>query len=149
MTKKINPKNLPFKKGDNLEVIIDAMAFGGKGIVWTYIEEDRIPIFIENVIEGQRRIIQITKIDRRHIEARDIALIEHSSKEVEIPFQSIPGAPYATLPYQEQQNFKQAEVVSLLKKLGKLTAPEEIFDEYISSPSLWHYRNKMEYSFRR
>ena len=147
MTKKINPKNLPFKKGDNLEVIIDAMAFGGKGIVWTYIEEDRIPIFIENVIEGQRRIIQITKIDRRHIEARDIALVEHSSKEVEIPFQSIPGAPYATLPYQEQQNFKQAEVVSLLKKMGKLAAPEEIFDEYISSPSLWHYRNKMEYSF--
>ena len=31
MSKKINPKLLPFKKGDVLEVEIDEMAFGGNG----------------------------------------------------------------------------------------------------------------------
>jgi 23S rRNA (uracil-5-)-methyltransferase RumA len=148
MQKKINPKHLPFKKGDQLEVIIDAMAFGGKGIVWFSLqEEERIPIFIENVITGQRRLIQITKIDRRHIEARDLALLEESNTEISIPYQPIPGAPYATLPYELQQTFKKDEVTSLLKKFAKVEAPDQLFDEYIASPNIWHYRNKMEYSF--
>jgi len=148
MSKKINPQHLPFKKGDTLEVVIDAMAFGGKGIVWTALkDQERVPIFIENVITGQRRWIQITKIDRRHIEARDIALMEKSEWEVDIPYQAIPGAPYATLPYERQQSFKQEEVTTLLKKFAKIESPEILFDEFISSPSLWHYRNKMEYSF--
>jgi 23S rRNA (uracil-5-)-methyltransferase RumA len=146
MSKKINPKLLPFKKGDILEVEIDEMAFGGNGIVWTELPDGRVPIFIENAIKGQTRQVQITKIDRRHIEARDIALLHPSPNEIEIPYQAIPGAPYATLPYDEQQAFKQNEVLQLLNRIGKIDA-EPRFDTYLASPSLWHYRNKMEYSF--
>jgi 23S rRNA (uracil1939-C5)-methyltransferase len=148
MQKKINPKNLPFKKGDQLEVVIDAMAFGGKGIVWVELtDSERVPMFIENVITDQQWLIQVTKIDRRHIEARGIALLAMAKDEISIPFQSIPGAPYATLPYEKQQRFKQEEVTVLLKKFAKIAHPESRFDEYIASPSIWHYRNKMEYSF--
>ena len=146
MSKKINPKHLPFKKGDVLEVEIDEMAFGGNGIVWTDLPDGKVPIFIENAIKGQIRQVQITKIDRRHIEARDIALIQPSPNEMEIPYQAIPGAPYATLPYESQQAFKQNEVLQLLNRIGKIEA-EPRFDTYLASPSWWHYRNKMEYCF--
>lgn len=146
MSKRINPNHLPFKKGDVLEVEIDEMAFGGNGIVWVEIPDGKVPLFIENAIKGQTRQVQVTKIDRRHIEARDIQLIQPSIEEIDIPFQPIPGAPYATLPYEKQRTFKQNEVLELLKRIGKVEA-EPIFDEYIASPSLWHYRNKMEYSF--
>lgn len=146
MSKKINPKALPFKKGDILEVEIDEMAFGGNGIVWTELPDGKVPIFIENAIKGQLRQVQITKIDRRHIEARDIALLQSSSDEITIPYQPIPGAPYATLPYEQQQAFKKNEVLQLLNRIGKVDALP-LFDTYLASPSLWHYRNKMEYSF--
>lgn len=146
MSKKINPKVLPFKKGDILEVEIDEMAFGGNGIVWTELPDGKVPIFIENAIKGQLRQIQITKIDRRHIEARDIALMQSSPDEISIPYQPIPGAPYATLPYEHQQAFKKNEVLQLLNRIGKVNALP-LFDTYLASPSLWHYRNKMEYSF--
>jgi 23S rRNA (uracil1939-C5)-methyltransferase len=148
MQKKINPKHLPFKKGDQLEVVVDAMAFGGKGIVWVELaNNERVPMFIENVITDQQWLVQVTKIDRRHIEARGIVLIQKAPNEISIPYQSIPGAPYATLPYEKQQSFKQEEVTTLLKKFAKIDFPETLFDEYIASPSIWHYRNKMEYSF--
>ncbi len=146
MSKKINPKILPFKKGDILEVEIDEMAFGGNGIVWTELPDGKVPIFIENAIKGQLRQVQITKIDRRHIEARDIALLQSSPDEITIPYQPIPGAPYATLPYEQQQAFKKNEVLQLLNRIGKVDA-QPLFDTYLASPSLWHYRNKMEYSF--
>ncbi len=146
MSKKINPKDLPFKKGDVLEVEIDEMAFGGNGIVWVDIPDGKVPLFIENAIKGQTREVQITKIDRRHIEARDIRLIEKSGIELDIPYQPIPGAPYASMPYELQRSFKQNEVIELLRRIGKIEA-EPLLDEYIASPSLWHYRNKMEYSF--
>ncbi len=146
MSKKINPKLLPFKKGDVLEVEIDEMAFGGNGIVWVELPEGKVPMFIENAIKGQLREVQVTKIDRRHIEARDIRLIKKSTEEEDLKFQAIPGAPYATLPYDKQRHFKQSEVTELLKRIGKVE-PESLFDDYIASPLLWHYRNKMEYSF--
>ena len=146
MSKKINPKLLPFKKGDVLEVEIDDMAFGGNGIVWVETDDSKVPMFIENAIKGQLREVQVTKIDRRHIEARDIRLIKKSTEEEDLKFQAIPGAPYATLPYEEQRSFKQNEVTELLRRIGKID-PSPIFDEYIASPMLWHYRNKMEYSF--
>ncbi len=146
MSKKINPKLLPFKKGDVLEVEIDDMAFGGNGIVWVELPDGKVPLFIENAIAGQTRMVQITKIDRRHIEARDIALIQTAPIEEDIPFQPIPGAPYATLPYESQQQFKKNEVLQLLNRIGKIDAAPR-FDTYLASPSLWHYRNKMEYSF--
>ncbi len=146
MGKKINPKLLPFKKGDILEVEIDDMAFGGNGIVWVELPDGKVPLFIENAITGQSRMVQITKIDRRHIEARDIALVQKAPVEIDIPYQAIPGAPYATLPYASQQQFKQNEVLQLLNRIGKIDAGPR-FDTYLASPSLWHYRNKMEYSF--
>jgi 23S rRNA (uracil-5-)-methyltransferase RumA len=146
MNKKINPQQLPFKKGDILEVEIDDMAFGGNGIVWVDIPDGKVPLFIENAIKGQTREVQITKIDKRHIEARDIRLVKKSDVEIDLEFQAIPGAPYATLPYEKQRDFKHNEVAELLRRIGKIE-PAPLFDEYIASPLLWHYRNKMEYSF--
>jgi 23S rRNA (uracil1939-C5)-methyltransferase len=35
----------------------------------------------------------------------------------------------------------------LLQRIGKVENATDLFDEFISSPLHWHYRNKMEYSF--
>ena len=37
--------------------------------------------------------------------------------------------------------------MDLFKKIGKVTDIEDYFDQFVSSPNLFHYRNKMEYSF--
>ena len=42
---------------------------------------------------------------------------------------------------------KLAVTKNIFEKIGKLNNVDEYFDEWIPSPSSFHYRNKMEYSF--
>jgi 23S rRNA (uracil1939-C5)-methyltransferase len=147
MSQRINPKHLPVSKGQTFEAVIDEMAFGSKAIIWIETTTgSRVPLFIENAIAGQTHEVILTKIDRRHVEGRSLRLLSPSAQEIPIPYQPIPGAPYATLPYSIQQEFKKKEVVELFKRIGKVE-PEESFDTTVTSPELWHFRNKMEYSF--
>ena len=62
-------------------------------------------------------------------------------------YQPISGAPYITLPIENQHDFKQKAVLDLFSKIANIEAPAALFDAFISSPNTHHYRNKMEYSF--
>ena len=74
-------------------------------------------------------------------------VIEKSIDEIDIPYQRIPGAPYAQLPIELQESNKKNTCFELFRRIGNINNIEDYFDEFISSPSVWHYRNKMEYSF--
>jgi len=74
-------------------------------------------------------------------------VLEPSPDEKERPFQPIPGAPYSSLPIELQEKYKRDNYIDLLRRIGNVQDAEKKFDEFISSPDHWHYRNKMEYSF--
>ena len=76
-----------------------------------------------------------------------IDVIESSPSEVEVPFQDIPGAPFIKLPIEIQHKYKKESTLSLFKRIGKVSNIESLFDELVTSPNLFHYRNKMEYGF--
>ena len=141
------------KKGQTITLTISDLAFGGKGIAKIKLEDSEnknseklFPIFIDGGLPGQEVEVKISKKKRRHAEAKIVKIIAHSDQEIEIPYQEVPGAPWAKLPIETQQKYKKAQVEDLFKKFTKVNF-EEIFDEYISSPLTWEYRNKMEYSF--
>jgi 23S rRNA (uracil-5-)-methyltransferase RumA len=46
-----------------------------------------------------------------------------------------------------QHAYKKESTLSLFKRIGKVTNIEELFDELVTSPNVFHYRNKMEYGF--
>ncbi len=140
-------KPTKYKRGQDLEVTISTMAFGGKGIAKIPTDSGELAVFVPNTIKGQKVLCRITKVRKRHLETSLREILERSKLETEIPFQSIPGAPFATLPIENQEEIKKDTCIELFKRIGRIQNADELFDEFISSPSHWHYRNKMEYSF--
>ena len=135
------------KKGNIIELVITDLAFGGKGIAKIQTEDGDYIIFVLNTFPGQTVMARIIKKKKRYAEAKVTALVKASPDECPIAFQAIPGAPYATWPVAKQQEHKKTSTLDVLKRIGNIENAFDLFDEFIASPSDWHYRNKMEYSF--
>jgi len=135
------------RKNQEIEMIISDLAFGGTGIGKIQTEQGDFAVFVENTIPGQLVNARVTKVAKRFAECRLLAVLRRSPEEVEIPYQPIPGAPYATWPIDHQQAAKRQSATELYRRIGKVENLDEVFDAFISSPLFWHYRNKMEYSF--
>ena len=140
-------RNKFVKKNQILELKIEDDAFGGKGIARIHSEEGSFVIFIPNTLPGQLVKAQINKSSKNYAEAKLIDVLEPSKDEIEVPYQDIPGAPYIQLPIELQHQYKKESTLSLFKKIGKVENIEDLFDEFVSSPNVFHYRNKMEYGF--
>tara|TARA_Y100000385_G_scaffold291948_1_gene374455 strand:- start:138 stop:1583 length:1446 start_codon:yes stop_codon:yes gene_type:complete len=135
------------KKGQKIELNIIDLAYGGKGLAKIKTEEGDFVCFVDHTLPGQKILASVQKCKKSHAECRLIKVIEKSKDEKEIPYQIIPGAPYAQLPIDIQENNKKKTCIQLFKRIGHIQNINDYFDEFISSPNLWHYRNKMEYSF--
>jgi len=140
-------RNKFVKKNQVLELKIEDYAFGGKGIARIRSEEGDFVVFVPNTLPGQLVKAQISKSSKKYAEAKLIDVLESSEDEVEVPFQDIPGAPYIQLPIELQHQYKKVSTLSLFKRIGKVANIEDLFDEFVSSPNVFHYRNKMEYGF--
>jgi 23S rRNA (uracil1939-C5)-methyltransferase len=135
------------KKNQLITIRISDLAFGGVGIGKIPTEKGEFAVFVQNTIPGQLVSARVEKAQKRFAECKLVEVIERSTEEIEIPYQPIPGAPYATLPIDKQIEYKRRNTLELFKRIGKIETIEQCFDEFISSPSIWHYRNKMEYAF--
>ena len=136
-----------FKKGQHIELNIIDLAFGGKGIAKIPTEDGDFVCFVENTLPGQKVLASVKRCKKKHAECKLLEVIEKSIDEIDIPYQLIPGAPYAQLPIEFQESNKKNTCFELFKRIGNINNIEDYFDEFISSPSVWNYRNKMEYSF--
>lgn len=135
------------KKGNILEIEIEDMAFGGKGLAKLQVGESKIVMFVPNTIPGQKVKARIFKKRKKHLEGKLIEIVSPSPEEVKMDFQPISGAPYLTLPVENQREYKQRTTIEQYRRIGKVANIEEMFDTYIESPASFHYRNKMEYAF--
>ena len=140
-------RNKFVKKNQILELKIEDYAFGGKGIARIKSEEGSFVVFVPNTLPGQLVKAQISKSSKNYAEAKLIDVLESSENEVEVPFQDIPGAPYIQLPIEFQHQYKKESTLSLFERIGKVENIKNLFDEFITSPNVFHYRNKMEYGF--
>lgn len=146
MSKNRNNNGL-FKRGEEIEVTISKMAFGGRGIAKMPTEKGEMVVFVPNTIPGQKVKCRVVKSRKNHIETSLVEVLEKSPDEVSIPYQTIAGAPYATLPVDLQQKYKIETCIDLFRRIGGVQNSSELFETMLSSPDNWHYRNKMEYSF--
>ena len=140
-------RNRFVKRGQILELKIEDYAFGGKGIARIRSEEGEFVVFVPNTLPGQLVKAQVKKSSKKYAECKLIDTLEHSPNEVEVPYQDIPGAPYIQLPIELQHQYKKESTLSLFKRIGRVENIEDLFDEFITSPNVFHYRNKMEYGF--
>ncbi|MDO4617613.1 MAG: 23S rRNA (uracil(1939)-C(5))-methyltransferase RlmD, partial [Lachnospiraceae bacterium] len=141
------------KKGDIGEGLISKVSFPNKGLIIT--EDTRITV--KNGMPGQRVRFQVNKKKKNKLEARLLEVLEKRPDE-EAPYCSIfpscGGCMYQTMPYEKQLDMKAEQIRELLDPViaaaGQIDAEgkaEYQFEGVIPSPSRFHYRNKMEYSF--
>ncbi len=135
------------KKRAVLEILIEDYAFGGKGIGRIRTEKGDFVLFVPNTLPGQLVKAQVQKSGKSHAEGKLLEVLQPSEDEHETPFQQIPGAPYIKLPIEKQHMYKKQSTLALFKRVGKVMDIENYFDEFVPSPRIFHYRNKMEYAF--
>ncbi|WP_353778404.1 23S rRNA (uracil(1939)-C(5))-methyltransferase RlmD [Winogradskyella sp. 3972H.M.0a.05] len=140
-------RNKFVKRGQIIELVIEDYAFGGKGIARIRNEHGEFVVFVPNTIPGQTVKAQIKKSSKRYAEAKLLDVLQYSEAEVDMPYQDIPGAPYIKLPIEKQHQYKLDSTLELFKRIGKVESISDYFDEFVSSPNTFHYRNKMEYGF--
>jgi len=133
------------RRGELLEVEIESLAFGGRGVARV---EGRV-VFVAGALPGDRVRAEVTKAKRSFAEARAVELLRAGDER--LPDRCVhggepcPGAPWQGLPYERQLAEKQAQVEDALRRLGKLDGFE--LEEIVPAVEPWRYRNKLEYSF--
>lgn len=130
-----------------VEVKIDDFAFGGQGLARMKSEEGDFILFVENTFPGQFVRARVDKKRKRHAECKLLEVLERSPLEKALPYQEISGAPYLFVPIEIQQEYKKKSTLDVYRKIGRIPDPGALFDQFISSPEVFFYRNKMEYSF--
>lgn len=136
-----------FHRNQTVELEIEDMAFEAKGISKIPTENGLYVVFVPMALPGQKVKARMIKVKARYAEAKLLEVLERSPQEIESPYCDIPGAPFLHLPLDLQRDFKKNSSIELFRRIGKVEASEKLFDEFISSPRDFHYRNKMEYSF--
>ena len=128
------------QRGDELELTIDSLAFGGNGVA----RSDGYVVFVPGTVPGDRVRAVIGKRKRAYAEARALEILAPSPDRI-APAADHPGAPWQVLPYERQLEIKQSQVQDALTRLGRLSGFE--LGPIIPSVQQWRYRNKLEYSF--
>ncbi len=134
------------KKGQEIELYIETLAFGGRGIA----KANGFVVFVENAIPGQRVKARVYRKRKGFAEARALEILQSSPEEVEAKcphFGECGGCRSQNLDYTAQLKYKHQQVVESLERLGGFTKPP--VSKTLASPEQFYYRNKMEYSFGR
>jgi 23S rRNA (uracil1939-C5)-methyltransferase len=134
----------PLKKGDEFELRIDSLAYGGNGVG----RLDGFVVFVRRGLPGDTVRARITKVKGNHAEAAAIELLEPSSSRVDAScahFGACGGCRFQDLAYEAQIQEKQTQLRDALERLGGLAGFELL--PIVPAVETFGYRNKLEYSF--
>lgn len=109
---------------------------------------DNLVVFVPMLIPGDVVDIKVTRKRKKYLEGSVVRFHEYSPdriKAVCMHFGVCGGCKWQHLPYHLQLKFKEKQVAENLKRIGKITVP--YIDPILGSPSIFRYRNKLEYTF--
>jgi 23S rRNA (uracil1939-C5)-methyltransferase len=134
----------PVQKDQELELHIDSLAYGGNGVA----RLNGFVVFVRRGLPGDTVRARVTKVKRNHAEALATEVLVPGPERVEAPCAHYPacgGCRFQDLAYEAQLRSKAEQVADSLTRLGGLTDPP--LEPIIPAQSVFHYRNKLEYSF--
>ncbi len=138
------PEPINLKVGDEIELTIESLAFGGKGVART----DDLVVFVKNALPQQTALCRITKKRRGYVEAVSLEIVKASPSSVEAKCQHFPtcgGCTFQDFDYEGQIEQKKTQVVDIYRRIGHI--PDVELDEVVPAENIFHYRNKMEFTF--
>jgi 23S rRNA (uracil1939-C5)-methyltransferase len=134
----------PLRKDQELDLRIDSLAYGGNGVA----RLNGFVVFVRRGLPGDTVRARVTKVKRNHAEATAFEIVEAGAPRVEAPCAHYPacgGCRFQDLAYEAQSEAKQAQVADALARIGRLEGFE--LEPIVPAASIFHYRNKLEYSF--
>ncbi|MGH3065259.1 MAG: 23S rRNA (uracil(1939)-C(5))-methyltransferase RlmD, partial [Gaiellaceae bacterium] len=134
----------PVRKGEELELSIESLAYGGNGVA----RHDGFVVFVRGGLPGDRVRARVTKVKRGFAEGLASAVLEPGPGRVEAPcrhFGTCGGCRFQDLAYDAQLVQKAQQVRDALVRIGRLVDPP--LEPIVPASSLYGYRNKLEYSF--
>jgi 23S rRNA (uracil1939-C5)-methyltransferase len=134
---------MKIKKGLHVEVEIEDIAFGGRGLA----RLDGMAVFVDQAVPGDRVTIRIFKKKKNYAEARVVDLIEASPFRIIAPCEYsgfCGGCKWQFLDYDQQLIYKRNHVQDSLEHIGLIKNID--VHPTIPSETIFGYRNKMEFS---
>ena len=134
----------PIAKDQELELKIDSLAYGGNGVA----RLNGFVVFVKRGLPGDTVRARVTKVKRNHAEALAVEVVEPGAPRVEAPCKHYPecgGCKFQDLAYEAQVAAKHDQVADALRRMGGIAEPP--LEPIVPAKSVFHYRNKLEYSF--
>src|SRR6266542_3526139 len=134
----------PVAKDQELELTIDSLAYGGNGVA----RLDGFVVFVRRGLPGDTVRARVTKVQRRHAEALATEVLRPGPARVVAPCPHYPargGGRFQDLAYEAQVAEKEAQVADALRRIGGIAEPP--LEPILPADEIFHYRNKLEYSF--
>ncbi len=134
----------PVRKDQEVEVRIDSLAYGGRGVA----RLNGFVVFVNRALPGDLVRARVTKVKRSHAEAVAVEVVEQGAPRVEAPCAHYPacgGCRFQDLAYEAQLDAKAQQVADALRRIGGFADFE--LEPAVAARSVFHYRNKLEYSF--
>lgn len=135
---------MTWRKGDTIELAVEKMAYGGRGIG----RIDGRVVFVQGGVPGDRITARIYKKKREYAEAGLVDLLSPSPDRVTAPcpyFGYCGGCQWQHVAYERQLVYKREHVRECLDHIGGLK--EVVVHPAIPSEKVFGYRNKMEFTF--
>jgi 23S rRNA (uracil1939-C5)-methyltransferase len=134
----------PVALDQELELRIDSLAYGGNGVA----RLNGFVVFVRRGLPGDTVRARVTKVKRSHAEAIAVEVLEPGADRVEAPCVHYPacgGCRFQDLAYERQLEAKAGQVADALARIGGFADLE--LEPAVPAESIFHYRNKLEYSF--
>jgi 23S rRNA (uracil1939-C5)-methyltransferase len=134
----------PVALDQELELRIDSLAYGGNGVA----RLNGFVVFVRRGLPGDTVRARVTKVKRSHAEAIAVEVLEPGADRVETPCVHYPacgGCRFQDLAYERQLEAKAGQVADALARIGGFADLE--LEPAVPAESIFHYRNKLEYSF--
>jgi 23S rRNA (uracil-5-)-methyltransferase RumA len=131
------------KKGKQVEITIEDIDFPAKGFAMV----DGLKVYAKNTFPGQKVSGTVSKKRKDYVEIKVREVVERAPYEIEPTcdhYGISGGCLQQVIPYEKQLEFKTDEVKKLFTEANRSTGE---FLGIEGSPTINHYRNKMEYSF--
>jgi len=131
------------KKGQQVELDVSGIAFGGKGLA----RLDGMAVFVDQAIAGDRVMGLITKKKKSYAQARVVELLAPSPFRVEAPcpYSGIcGGCKWQFMAYEQQLLFKLQHVQEAFEHIALIQ--DVVVRPTLAADRVFGYRNKMEFS---
>src|SRR3954469_11788806 len=134
----------PVREDQELDLRIESLAYGGNGVA----RLNGFVVFVRRGLPGDVVRARVTKVKRSHAEAIAVDVLEPSPNRIIAPCRHYPecgGCRFQDLEYEVQAAAKEMQVRDALTRIGGI--PEPPLEPILPAAEIFHYRNKLEYSF--